>query len=150
MAYSHSKSKIGVKMKIIILLMFLSANVQAINIDRVELSFGGWSAHLFTDGKYNSTHNIKGLGVYSSGYYAALSSFENSFYFNSYSLAVGKEYGNFLLGINLATGYDKAGMSNIGKLSLAPALTYQPKILGPIKISLISNALLINFAVRIY
>lgn len=134
-------------MKYLLLALILVS--AAVNADDVKVSYvtGGWSHHLFDHDDYNDTHNINGLGVETENYYVQAVQFKNSFYYDAYSVAAGKKLGSFVIGAAIATGYDKAGLSNVGRFAVAPAIMYAPDALKALRLNLVANALFVDVAI---
>lgn len=135
-------------MKYLILLFVILSSV--VNADEYQFSYiaGGWSLHPFDHTThYNGEHHARGLSVQNDNYYTQLVGYKNSFYYDSYSLAVGKKVGHFTLGAVVATGYDKVGLSNIGRFAVAPAFSYQHPKMSIFRFNMAADAMFVDLAI---
>lgn len=106
------------------------------NTQAIDLILGGLSHHIGQKRypskggrkvRYNSQHRMKGLGFKYGEYYLSAINYTNSFYTESTAVSVQYKYKGFYIGATVASGYDRFGLSNAGKLSVSPSIQYKLK-----------------------
>lgn len=107
----------------------------SLNANAIDIIAGGVSKHIgqqrYPDRgrrvRYNSNHRMKGIGFKYGNYYLSAINYKNSFYTESTAVSVQHEYKGFHLGVTVASGYDKWGLSNIGRITIYPSVKYSFK-----------------------